>query len=83
MLKGVFQLVLNGAVVATSDPVNTSRDSLLIENPVDPVLTAQNDIITILDTVGAQIRVRPLGGGPVIATDRSIAPYPDDHGGCG
>jgi hypothetical protein len=77
------EMLLDGRVVATSDPVNTTRDSLLIEHPVDPVATAENDILTILDVRGASVRVRPITGGSVLAVDRSIAPPPADHGGCG
>jgi hypothetical protein len=75
------ELVIDGEAVAISDPVNTSRDSLLVEVPVDPAASARNDVITMFDTTGASVRVRPSAGGPVVAVDRSISPYVG--GGCG
>ena len=78
------ELLLDGQVVATSDPVHTTRDRLLIDLPLDPEASVQNDILTILDITGARVRVRQAEGGRILAVDRTIDPYsPPPGGGCG
>jgi hypothetical protein len=71
-------MVLDGEVVAASNPANSSPDSLLIEVPPDP--DAEKDVFSALDITGAQVRL--LDGTDVLAVDRTIAPQPSDEG-CG
>lgn len=75
------ELVLDGEVVAVSNSVNSTSDSLLIEVPIDPVVSRENDILTGLDITGALVRVTDVDSGTILAVTRSIAPY--EGGGCG
>ena len=75
------ELVLDGEVVAVSNSVNSSSDSLLIEVGLDPVASRENNILTGLDITGALVRVTDIESGEVLAVTRSIAPY--EGGGCG
>ena len=77
------EIVLGGEVVASSGEsalLVASSDGLLLDVPWDSVRSVQNDILTTLDITDAEVRIRQVGGGSVVAADRTIAPLTESCG---
>lgn len=74
------ELVVDGTVVATSDPAVVEQSGALwIEVPYVPEMF---DPLTVMSIHGGSVRVRPVEGGEVLAEDDTISPMPPS-GGCG